>query len=310
MSGKINQLYKSLLLLTFTGVVLNACKKVEPIKFVGNDFVYFINNQQTTDGLNTTNIAQGYVNSQEFSFLLYFYQVDTLKTNTFYGGWRMFPLFIEADGHMSDKNRLVKVEVEGDGKEFIILPNPDSIYIPANGRERKLTVQIKRPPISDTTTKTATIILKDNDPFKPEQHVWSKVTYRFGNTLVTPVAYLWLQSRFGTYSVPKMLAIQEAVSRSDKSAWAADPNVKLVNQALHNVNQRDLSFDPFNLNELYYFMDIGNAALGVPYGYPDVTNAYWGISNKIIALTKVLIAEKRAAGHPILDPSGAEISFP
>lgn len=296
--------------MALTGVLFNACKKEEPIKFIGDDFVYFLNNQATTDGLNTTNIAQAYVSEQSFSFLLYYYQVDTLTTNTFYGGWRIFPLFLEADGRLSDERRLVKAEVEGDGKDYVILPHPDSVYIPANDRERQLTVKIVRPPLSDTATKTATIILRNNDPFKPEQHIWSKVTYKFGNTLVIPNSYSTLQRRFGTFSIAKMLAIQEAVSKSDKSAWETDPKVALVNQALQNLSLRKLNFNPFSLSELYYYMDVGPGSLGVPYGYPDITNAYWGIADKMIALTKTLIAERRAANNPILDASGIEITFP
>lgn len=310
MSEKTHQIVKNTCLFFLIGLMFGACKKLEPAKFFGNDYVYFINNSTTPDGLNTSNIGNAYVTDKSFSFLTYFYQVDTLKTNTTYEGSRIFPLYIEADGRLSDKKRLVKVEVEGSGKDFVILPNPDSIYIPANGRECKLNLKIIPPPVSDTTTKTATIILKNNDPFKPEGHVWSKINYEFGNVLVITYSYSFLQSRLGAFSAAKMTAMQEAVSRAGKSIWETDANFLLVNQSLKQFNKNALNFDPFTLKSLYYFLDVGPNALGVPYGDAVTTAAYWAVLNKMVVLTKALIVERKAQNKPILDEKGLEISFP
>lgn len=309
MSQKNIKSCRSLLLVLLIGISLIACKKEEPAKFSGDSFVYFLNDISNTDGLDPSSIINGYTPEQTLSFLVYLFQIDTVKTNQYYV-FKQFPLNIQSDGKISDKRRLVTIEVEGNGKQYIVLPNPDSIYIPANKREYKLNLKIVRPPLSDTSVKTATLILKDNDSFKPEKQVWHKVTYKFGNILTEPLAWTTIESKFGKFSRAKMTALQEAVNNSDKSFWANDPNVALLNTTLQSSGRRNIEFNPFSFSELYYYLDMATYGFYIPWGSASIMNAYWTVSDKMISLTKQLIVERRAQNRPIVDESGTEISFP
>lgn len=309
MSEKNIKRYKILFLISLMGLSFIACKKEEPIKFSGDSFAYFINKASSTDYLDPSNMATVYEPVQNFSFLHFFHQQDTIKTNESYG-YVQYPLYIQADGKLSNDNRPLSLEIEGNGKTYIVMPNPDSIYIPGNKREYKLNLKIVRPPLSDTSLKTVTLILKDNGSFKPEKHVWHTVTYEFGNILTLPYYYSSIEAKFGKFSAAKMAALQEAVNRSDKLQWENDPNVILLNTNLPNYGKRKIGFDPFSFDELYYFIEIGGAVFYIPYAPPAITDAYWAVSDKMISLTKQLIVERRAQNKPILDESGNEISFP
>lgn len=287
-----------------TVLSLFACKKVEPEKFSANDFLFFIN-KNYSEVILTVNMSAIYAKQQEYNFLLTWNKKDTFRTNID----PTLQLYIQADGRLADRKRAVSLEIEGNGKEFAVFPDPDSIYIPANATGYKLDMKLARPPLSDTGVKTLTITLRNNEDFKPEEHAWNKVTYVFGNMVKPPRFYSTLIDKYGEFSPAKVLAMSEAVARKGKSFWETDPDVILLNTSLQNLGVRKIRFDPFTLDELYHIMDV-TSWLQIPEQKGPVQDAYWSLTQKMISLTKELIEERRAVNNPILDGSGKEISFP
>ncbi|RZS70728.1 hypothetical protein EV199_2621 [Pseudobacter ginsenosidimutans] len=283
---------------------LAACKKVEPEKFSANDFLYFIN-KNYSEVILTVNMNAIYAKQQEYNFLITWNQTDSFRTNID----PTYQLYVQADGRLADRKRAVSLEIEGNGKEFAVFPDPDSIYIPANSIGYKLDMKLARPPLSDTGVKTLTITLKNNEDFKPEEHAWHKVTYVFGNMVKPTRFYSSIVDKYGEFSPAKMYAVREAVARKDKSFWETDPDVILLNTSLQNLGAKKFRFDPFTMDELYNIMDV-TSYLQIPEQKGPVQNAYWALTQKMISLTKELIEERRAANNPILDASGKEISFP
>lgn len=285
-------------------MTLTACKKIEPQKFSGNDFLFFIN-KNYSDVILIPNLNAVYAKEQDCNFLITWNQMDTLRANYVEG----YQLYIQADGRLANKKRSVLLQIEGNGKEFAVFPNLDSVYIPANSTGYRMDLKIARPPLSDTGVKTLSIALKNNDDFKPEEHAWSTVTYVFGNLVRPGRFYAAITDKYGEFSPAKAYAMREAIDRKGKAFWEADPNVILLNTRLQNVGIRKMNFDPFDLNELYYVMDL-TSPLNIPEEKGPVQNAYWALTQKMISLTRDLIDERRAANNPILDGSGKEISFP
>lgn len=287
-----------LLLLAFT-----ACKKEMPPQFSGENFLYF-RNKVTFPNPDGTTINTAYLPEQPFSFLVSRYNLDTVKTNE----WPEFPLFIQTDGKIFANDRPVLLEVKGTGKEYVIFPHPDSIFIKANEIQYKLNIKFIKPPASDTSMKTLTLVLKNNEPFKPENHIWSSITYKFGNWFNKPLFYYLSETYFGDFSAAKMVAMTEAVNSEAPDYWENDPDVIMINNFLQLRNQKILKFDPFTYYDIYQFNDMLNLVSEQP--ADPVRMAYDAVAKKIISLTKVLLVERKNAGHPVLDDSGREISFP
>lgn len=294
----------SYFLLFITASFFISCKKQEPQKFSADSFLYFANQYGV---YYAPTIQTLYKPVLEFSFLIPAYQMDTLAMNT----PQSFPLSIQFDGKVSDKKRMIKLELEGNGKEYCVLPVADSMYIPANGVEYKFNLKIARPPLSDTSTKIITLTLKNTSDFSPEAHIWHTVTYKFGNWFQKPATYDKVQLTYGDFSPAKMYTMGLATNRAGADYWKADANVITLNNFLKNLNQkRVVKFDPFTYDELYFFMDY--PLLMISYYRPPeaILNAYNAITAKMIQLSNAVIKERREAGEPILDGSGNEISFP
>ena len=283
-----------------------SCKKIEPQKFSADSFLYFTNGGGSPGSVSMATIYKPVVT---FSFLIPMFQMDTVECNKQIN----LPLTVQFDGRVADHQRKIKIELGGDGKEYGILPDEDSMYIPANGVEYKLNLKIKRPAIADTSIKTLTVTLRNTDDFSPEEHVWHTVTYRFGNWFDKASTYGNVEQFYGAFSPAKMFAMQEAVSREDPNMWKQAPySIETLNTFLETrARQKPINFDPFTYNDLYNFLDYPLTYLQYyEYGGGPATNAYNAIVAKIVELTKALVVEKREAGKPILDESGFEISFP
>lgn len=296
-----------------------SCKKEEPIKFSTDSFLYFINTSYIDLDPSNWVMREIHVPEKQFSFYDSWFQQDTISTNSsrktgnipsFLTGFIPFQLSVQMDGKLSDKKRVISIELEGDGKEFCVLPSTDSLYIPANGIGFLLKVQFVRPPLSDTSIKTVTIILKDNSDFSPEAHEWNRVTYKFGNWGAIPRNYNMVEDTVGAFSSAKMYAMQKAVSGENSESWKTDPDLMTLNAFLSEKSQRMVKVDPFTMDDLYYFLDLPYFLQQyVPSGGP-IDNAYRALRGKMIVLTNALIVEMRNAGHPILDDAGNEIRFP
>lgn len=296
---------------------LTSCKKVEPPKFFGENFLYFTNVEHSSpDGLNSFTILNAYQPERKFSFLEYPFQIDTLETNLLYneGG---FPLSVQTDGKLTNNKRNISLVVEGNGKEFAVFPHLDSMYIPANGVEYILHVKMIRPPLSDTGMKTLTIRLKNNDQFSPENHVWSTITYKFGNSLKPPLDYELIEEKYGEFSPAKMYALQYAVNKGGAGFWNNDTDAIILNSLLKPKIRglmREVNFGSFSLDELYYFMQLPRYVqhnfLGSPFDSVEFTAVYNALTTKIISLAKDYITAQKTAGTPILDETGKEVFFP
>lgn len=296
-----------------------ACKKEEPIKFSTDSFLYFINTSYIDLDQNQWVKREIYVPEVKFSYYYSWYQQDTISTNSsrktgnvpsFEASFIPFILSVQMDGKLSDKKRMVSVELEGDGKQYCVLPPADSLFIPANEIGFRLKVQFVRPPLSDTSLKSVKIILKNNSDFSPEAHEWSTVTYKFGNWGVLPRNYTIVEDVLGAFSSAKMYAIQKAVARENTSSWKNDPNLITLNNFLGQQNQKLVKVDPFTMDELYYFLDLPYYLQQyLPWGDP-VDTAYKALRQRMIVSTNALIVEMRNSGHPILDDKGNEIRFP
>ena len=292
-----------LLSLAIVMISLLCCKKEMPPKFSGEDFTYFVNTNILE--ANIRNIENVYVAEKEFSFLISLNQMDTLKLNEVYN----HNLLIRAEGRMSDKNRPVLLEVEGNGVEYAVLPPLDSIYISANESVHKLKLKLVRPPLSDTATKTLTLTLKNNQFFKPGNHTWYRITYKFGNMLQQPAYFDRNETFYGNFSAAKMIVMQEAVNRKGAAYWQSNANMTTLNNFIDLQAGKHLYFDPFSFNDLYNFIDDTEILLtGISSG--PLRDAYNSIKTEIISLSKTLLIEKKNAGHPVLDGNGNEISFP
>ncbi|WP_140938060.1 hypothetical protein [Sphingobacterium lumbrici] len=303
---KLKNSYSGLLLVMATVFALTACKKEEPAKYSGDNFVYFMN--QAVLNPNSATVRNFYKDVVEFSYLTPLNQVESMVFNK--PGSGSFPLLLQADGRISSENRKVIVQVEGDGQEYCILPHPDSIFIPANEIQFSLNMELVRPPLTDTSTKTITLYLRNSDDFSPESHVWNKVTYKFGNLFVLPQFYVQIEPVYGEYSPAKLYAIYEAVHRKGVDYWKDDADVIALNTWLTSRNQILVGFEPFTLLDLYYFLNLVNYARTWARAGTPQRIAFDSLTNRIIALTKELMIERKNAGTPIVDASGAEISFP
>lgn len=299
-----NNFYCPKMLLFFVLVISTlSCKKEEPPKFSGDSFLYFTNvGFSFNPDLSIINLA--YLPEQTFSSFITWFQKDTMVLETDFGA-----ISIQSDGKLKGENRKISLVMEGDGKEFAIIPHPDSIYIPANGIEYKLSLKLLRPPLSDMSVKTLTLMLKNNDAFSPEKHSWSKITYKFGNLLTPTRFYPDVEKLYGNFSSAKMYALQYAVERAGANFWNTDPNVITLNNFLKLRDQRMVKFDRFSFDELYYFMDMVSFLNGAAPSGP-IRNAYNALTDTVITLADIYVAEQKAEGKPILDESKKEISFP
>ncbi len=314
---KNNSLHFLSTLLLFAVIVSQtACKKESLSSFSGENFLYFINVNEPI-GINSTNLPTLYVPENKFSFLDHLFQRDTLKTNVMYNdrGIAIFPLSVQCDGRLANTNRKISIVAEGNGKEFVVMPHPDSLYIPAKQVECFLHLKIIRPPQSDTGMKTLTVYLKNNNDFLPENHEWNKVTYVFGNLVTVPGNYGTVKEAYGDFSVAKMYALQYAADRAGSAFWSTEPNAVAMNALLAQNGLRVVDFENFNLNELYYFMGLWSYVLFLQYHNPSLDLAlfeeyYFPLTTTIISLTKEYISERKTAGNPVLDEKGNEIFFP
>ena len=96
---------------------LISCKKEEPLKFSTDSFLYFIDKPSGT--FNAVGMQYVYKPLVEVSFLQPLFQMDTLEMNKV----TQLPLSIQFDGKISNQNRRIKLELEGNGKEYCVLPN-------------------------------------------------------------------------------------------------------------------------------------------------------------------------------------------
>lgn len=306
----MTRLSLSILLLAVVGICAR-CGKAELAKYSGDDFLYFTNTHwsETSNG---ENIGNSYTESRRFTFLLSTRQFDTMFMTTL----QRVDIAIEMDGRLAKHDRKISLDVEGNGKEYCLLPDVNNIYIAADSTRFKLDMPILRPPLDDTTTKVVTLTLRNNADFSPEKHVWHKLTYIFGNLLDKPISYeSSAATLYGPFSRAKMDAMREAVAREGANYWYNDKDVITMNEFLPDYELlgvkklRALKFDPFNFNELYYFMDLRNGISGVPANAP-VMVAMKSFAERMVDLTKKLVIERREAGTPILDEEGEEITFP
>lgn len=297
------------LFLAMVFISLTSCKKEEPAKYSGEDFLYFMNKSNRFIMIPSAgNITNFYQPEIQFSFLLGQFQVDTFMFNQ--AGIGSFPLSIQFDGKVSDKNRKITLEVEGDGKEYCLMPHPDSVFIPANSNEYQLDLKIVRPKdLTDTSKKTITLKLKNSDLFSPEKHVWNTITYKIGNWYDIPRFYKDIAVSYGDFSPAKMYALQLAVDRVGGEVWGIDPDVITLNNFLATKAQKLINFNPFTNNDLYYFLDLWSyLRVNAPSGPNRI--AFNNLTKKIIVLGKALLVERKNEGKPILDATGSEISFP
>lgn len=294
-----NHRHVSLLLLA--AITMFSCEKIMPEKYSGEDFLYFKNtvpNPYVPD--NVMNMRYYFAPEITYSSLLVKYQKDTIYVNV----GAEFKLSIEADGKLMDAKRKVLVYMEGNGKEYCVLPHPDSIYIPANGTSYKLNLKLGRPPLTDTTKKKITLWLKNNDHFTPENHIWHSITYTFGNWFDVPDNYLKAAAIFGAFSPEKMQAIQKAVDREDASTWNADADIIYLNEQQKRRNLPIVNFDDFDMSALYIFCDILTPSQG------PVLDAHNAVSKRMRAVTIQYLNEMAMAGTPVVDADGNKINFP
>ncbi|WP_316818880.1 hypothetical protein [Pedobacter nyackensis] len=306
---KKTKLYStSLLLLVMVASSIVSCKKQEPIKYSGEDFLYFMNSTNRFKIIPSSgNMNLFYKPEIEFSFLMGQYYADEYAFNL--ETVSSLPLSVQFDGRVSDKDRKIEIELEGNGKEYCVLPDPETIFIPAHGIEYTLNMKILRPPMDDTSKKTVILKLKNTTDFSPEKHTWSKITYRFGNWFDIPRFYPDLAVNYGAFSPAKMYHIHFAVKRLGAENWAADPNPVILNTFLKSKNQREVNFINPTYGDLYYFLDLVSY-LKVYAKTGPVRDAFTALTLKVITLTKELIIERKNAGNPILDETGNEISIP
>lgn len=301
----INRIYShGIFFLVTASLFLIACKKETPPKYAGDDFVYIMNLTPYGITPDVKNIQNFYLVQRQFSFLSPANQMDTI----FFNRNTSFPFVIQMDGRLSDRDRKVKVEIEGTGKEFVVLPHEDSIYIPANKTELVLNLKLVRPPLSDTALKKMTVVLKNNEEFSPENHVWHKANYLFGNWFNAPAFYTNQENIFGAFSAAKMYAMEEAVNKAGAQFWQTNTSVIALNANLKGRGVREVKFHLFSFNELYYYLELP-ITIGSQQNLP-VVQAYNAVNTKIVQLAKALLLEKKQAGTPIRDAAGTEISFP
>lgn len=302
MQTNIKKYTLPVLLMAIVVLLLVSCKKETPAKFSGENFLYFRNGNVTNPDV--TNIQGVYRSEKTFSFLNSLYQMDTMRFNEVYD----FTLWIQADGKISGTNRTVRIQLEGNGLEYAVLPHPDSIYIKANEIQYQLNLKLARPPLSDTGTKTLTLTLKNNEGFTPENHTWNKITYKFGNILEAPRYYDMQETFYGQFSSAKIATMHEAIARKGAAYWQTNANIISLNDFISLRGGKQLNFDPFTLNDLYNFIDVQELLFGITTG--PLRDAFNNINAEVISLSKALLVEKKEAGNPVKDQSGKEISFP
>lgn len=178
----------------------------------------------------------------------------------------------------------------------------------ANAINYQLNLKLVRPPLSDTGTKTLTLILRNNDGFTPENHTWNKVTYIFGNVLEMPRYYTMQLTFYGEFSAAKIATMHEAIDRKGAAYWQANPNIIALNNYIDLRGGKRLNFDPFTYDDLYNLIDVQELLYGIETG--PLRDAFNTLNAEVISLSKALLIEKRNAGNPVKDESGREISFP
>nr|WP_295874766.1 hypothetical protein [uncultured Chitinophaga sp.] len=282
------------------GGILTAagCRKIDPIKYLGKDVLYFLNTRESDDydSLLTGKFSKTLV----ISFFQQTLPVDTLYLVRHVQRFNKNPfdaLRVRLAGSVKSVDRKFSIAITGPGAKYCILPPPDAMKIAAGTGFCPVDLRLLRPPLTDTNSYSVTVSLVDNEYFTPTLHAWYQFQCVFGNIVEQPNRG-WSDDRFGPFSREKLMAMLDAVN------WAP-PSVKNTLKEKY-VSKFDpgepipqLS-EPFTLNDLYLLLNEIAYGLGSdePYlkTFADITKDY--------------LSYRKKQGNPVLDGSGQEMQFP
>lgn len=284
------------------GILIAAgCRKIDPIKYLGKDVLYFLNTKKSGKSGDYDSLLTGrFSKTLTISFFQQPSPVDTLylvRHKESYNINMYDALRVRLAGSVKSFDRKFSIAVTGPGAKYCLMPPPDAIKIAAGTGLYPVDLRLLRPPLTDTSSYSVTVSLVDNEYFTPTLHAWYQFQCVFGNIVEQP-KFGWSDDRFGPFSREKLMAMLDAVN------WAP-PSVKNTLKEKY-VSKFDpgepipqLS-EPFTLNDLYLLLN--EIAWGLesdePYlqTFADITKDYLGYRKK--------------QGNPVLDGNGQEMQFP